>query len=164
MASRAWDDNRFWVPVLTSGSVISISAIISSISSLLTRPRYLFGVESSRVGNLTIVQIMLWFQQHPKMTCQLLGRSASPVLGVAWVWYPEVGKNILYAEVGLAKVPVEWQAVLRHEAVIVCLARAGGEVPGDAAEEPQELARPQYRCHACCRVLVLGPAAAMWSR
>ena len=52
MANKAWEDNRFRVPDLASGSEISISAIISSISSLLTRPRYLFGVDRRRVGNL----------------------------------------------------------------------------------------------------------------
>ena len=52
MASRAWDESRFWIPFLVSDSVTSISAIMSSISSLLTRPRYLLGVESSLVGNL----------------------------------------------------------------------------------------------------------------
>ena len=52
MASRAWEESRFWIPFLVSDSVTSISAIMSSISSLLTRPRYLLGVESSLVGNL----------------------------------------------------------------------------------------------------------------
>ena len=52
MASRACDESRFWIPFLVSASVTSISAIMSSISSLLTRPRYLLGVERRRVGNL----------------------------------------------------------------------------------------------------------------
>ena len=52
IASRAWEDSRLRVPVLRSGSVTSISEIISSISSLVTRPRYLLGVDKSLVGNL----------------------------------------------------------------------------------------------------------------
>ena len=53
IANKAWDERRFMVPDLMSASVHSISCIISSISSLLTLPKYLLGVDKSRVGNLS---------------------------------------------------------------------------------------------------------------
>ena len=101
MASKAWDDNRFRVPVLMSGSVTSISDIMSSISSLLTRPKYLLGVDSSLVGNLKIAS----FIQLQRKCYQ--SNLASPVLRMSGVRDSQVRQHILDGEVCLTEVPVE---------------------------------------------------------
>ena len=73
IANRACEDSKLRVPVLTSGSVISISAIINSISSLLTLPRYLFGLDNSLVGNLNKANgqkgLWCWSLYHLSSAC-----------------------------------------------------------------------------------------------